>query len=226
MSVEPQQDRPPIEESATEPPSPPAAPVGYSLVIPPGWIRIPLRRKRELEAAVRKLVAEACGRLPAGFPRDRVTPYRLELERRLRKGVAQAKKGAGLDLYLPFEQQSGTLIAASFVVAEISVGDGRSDQAAMLARMSMDGGTGAFSSATVAGSAGSRREIMLPADPNDSAGLATRRVDYAVPVPKDAYRWVTVAFSTVGGGSPDDELADAAVELFDAIMTTFRWSRE
>ncbi|MBT2398712.1 hypothetical protein [Streptomyces sp. ISL-100] len=218
MSAEPQQKSPPYEELP--------APVGYSLVLPPGWIRIPLRRKRELEAAVTRLVDDACARLPGNFPRDRVTPYRLELERRLRKGVTQASKGAGLDLYLPFEQQSGTLIAASFVVAEISAGDGRSDPAAMLARMSMEGGRGAFRPKTVAGSSGTRRESVVAADPKDDAGLATRRVDYAVPVPKDPYRWVTVAFSTVGGGAPDDELADAAVELFDAIMTTFRWSRE
>jgi hypothetical protein len=36
---------------------------------------------------------------------------------------------------------------------------------------------------------------------------------------------VVVAFSTLGGGDPDDQYAKILVELFDAIMSTFRWCR-
>jgi hypothetical protein len=32
-----------------------------------------------------------------------------------------------------------------------------------------------------------------------------------------------VTFSTIGQGRPTDDLADLLVELFDAIMSTFRW---
>jgi hypothetical protein len=34
---------------------------------------------------------------------------------------------------------------------------------------------------------------------------------------------VLAAFSTFGGGDPDDGFAGLLVELFDAIISTFRW---
>lgn len=46
-----------------------------------------------------------------------------------------------------------------------------------------------------------------------------------IPVPADPGRWITVVFSTLGAGDPQGALADLFVELFDAMMTTFRWSR-
>jgi hypothetical protein len=53
----------------------------------------------------------------------------------------------------------------------------------------------------------------------------SRRVDYVLPVPADPDRWVVVSFSTLGSGDPNGELARLLVELFDAMMTTFRWRR-
>ncbi|MFJ6569835.1 hypothetical protein ACIQNU_20670 [Streptomyces sp. NPDC091292] len=44
-------------------------------------------------------------------------------------------------------------------------------------------------------------------------------------MPDDPGRWFVAAFSTVGGGDPRDDLADALVEWFDAVMATFRWRR-
>jgi hypothetical protein len=49
-------------------------------------------------------------------------------------------------------------------------------------------------------------------------------VDYAVPVPGAAARWLLVAFSTLGAGDPDDQVARMLVQLFDAMMSTFRWA--
>ena len=44
-------------------------------------------------------------------------------------------------------------------------------------------------------------------------------------VPEDDTRWVTVGFSTLADGDPKGAFADVLVELFDAVMTTFRWTR-
>jgi hypothetical protein len=60
----------------------------------------------------------------------------------------------------------------------------------------------------------------------EDAELASRRVDYVIPVPMDPNRWVILSFSTVGAGDPEDEIAEATTELFDAIMTTFRWREQ
>jgi hypothetical protein len=49
-------------------------------------------------------------------------------------------------------------------------------------------------------------------------------VDYVVAVPGDPDRYLAVAFSTFGGGDPDDAFARQLVELFDAMMSTWRWT--
>ncbi len=75
----------------------------------------------------------------------------------------------------------------------------------------------------VAGTVGTRTEHVEEADAEQGAEYASRRVDYVLPVPADPERWVVVTFSTLGAGDPTDEFAQLLVELFDAIMTTFRW---
>ena len=81
-----------------------------------------------------------------------------------------------------------------------------------------------LSSGEVDGALAVRRERIAPADPKRGAELASRRVDYLVSVPGDPSRWFVTAFSTIGAGDPRDDLANAMVEWFDALMTTFRWS--
>lgn len=146
--------------------------------------------------AVRAIVDDAFAGLPADTPPDRVGPYRRELERRLNNAVEEARRAETLDLYLPLERR---LLEAP----------GRAAQT---------------SSVEVDNVPGVRTERTAQAD-QDGSELASRRVAYVVPVPEDPGRWVSVVFSTVGAGRPDDELSDLFVELFDAMMSTFRWSR-
>ena len=80
------------------------------------------------------------------------------------------------------------------------------------------------SSGEVDGAMAVRRERVEPAAADRGAGMASRRVDYFLAVPGDPARWFVAAFSTVGAGDPRDDLADALVDWFDALMTTFRWS--
>jgi hypothetical protein len=62
-------------------------------------------------------------------------------------------------------------------------------------------------------------------DPERQMGIAatSRRVDYLVSVPGRPGRWLAVSF-TVLEPADDPVLAELLVELFDAVMTTFRWS--
>ncbi|MFF6875348.1 hypothetical protein ACFY9S_08510 [Streptomyces sp. NPDC012474] len=71
---------------------------------------------------------------------------------------------------------------------------------------------------------GVRTERTVAADAPGGGELGSRRVEYVVPVPGDQGRWVGVVFSALGAGDPEDEIADLFVELFDAMMSTFRWS--
>jgi hypothetical protein len=67
---------------------------------------------------------------------------------------------------------------------------------------------------------------VAPADPGQQAGYGSRRVDYLIPVPEHPRGMLVVAFSTIGDGDPEGDFAKLLVELFDAIMTTFRWTSD
>jgi hypothetical protein len=66
-------------------------------------------------------------------------------------------------------------------------------------------------------------ERITAPDPSHDTELPSRCVDYILSVPGDPGRWVLAAFYTFGGGDPDDGFAKLLVELFDAIISTFRW---
>ncbi|MDG9708059.1 hypothetical protein [Streptomyces sp. DH10] len=169
---------------------------------------------------MREIIESACKQLPKNFPKDLVTRYRLEVERRLSAGIKNARKSGGLDFYLPIADPGESPIAASFVVGEIST---EGDPGRFLGAMTSTGG---YEPVDVDQAPGARREVVIDADTQEGIELASRRVDYVVAVPGDRGKWLTISFSTMGGGDPCDELSDATVSLFDAIVTTFRWSSE
>lgn len=209
-------------------------PNGYRLLLPSDWVQIPLRHTKAEEAA-RRIATDAMGRVPADVPRDKLTPLRLELEGRLRTAIADAQRARALDLYLPMRLAGEVNLGASIVVSQTRLpqpvaSDGlpapASDPAEIAVRlMSRREGTDLdLASGEIDGALAVRRECVMPADTGRGVELASRRVDYLVSVPGDARQWFLAAFSTVGAGNPHDELAEALVEWFDALMGTFRWS--
>lgn len=207
--------------------SPDSRPTGYTVVLPPGWHQIPVREGTR--DAIRKIVDKTFAHPPEGVPRDRVTPYRLELERRLSDAAGQARRQGGVHLYLPVTMRHGAPMAASFVVSEGSLGSmegiGPEMVVSSLAAEDAAAGGGGNRTVTVDGAPGVRMERTAPADPGNGIEYGSRRVDYVIPVPDEQDRWLVVAFSTLGGGDPDDEYARILADLFDAIMSTFRWTR-
>ncbi|MCT9139501.1 hypothetical protein [Streptomyces violarus] len=205
-----------------------ASVTGYRLILPDDWTQIPLRHGTE--EAVRRILDEAFSSIPPGSPEDKIGPYKHELERRFRAAVRRAQEGKALDLYLPVRSMSNANLGASIVVSE-SFLPGRREQAAhseptdvAMQLLSSDGAENAdLSSGELDGALAVRREHIADAD--RGAALGSRHVEYVVSVPDDPDRWFAAAFSTVGGGDPRDELADALVEWFDAVMATLRWRR-
>ena len=67
-----------------------------------------------------------------------------------------------------------------------------------------------------------RRERSVPRDGDDTVDSV--RVEYFTAVPGQARAWIMVSFSSAGQpiAGPDGE-GNMLVELFDAIMTTWRW---
>jgi hypothetical protein len=200
----------------------PSGATGYTLVLPPPWRQIPVRYGTP--KAIRQISGEAFRHLPRHISRDKVTPYRIELERRLTSAADQARRHGGTDLYLPVDLARGTLLAASFVASEGWLGAAGELRASdIVSRLAAEDAGSAR--VTVDGAAGVRTEHISPADPPAEPGRGSRRVDYVLPVPGAGGRWLVFAFSALGAGDPGDKFADLLVELFDAIMSTFRWTR-
>ncbi|AZM57820.1 hypothetical protein DMA15_21335 [Streptomyces sp. WAC 01529] len=199
--------------------------------MPDQWAQIPLRQGTE--EAVRRILDDAFARIPADAPQDRIGPYKRELERRFRSSVADAQKSKALDLYLPVKPMGGVSVGASILVSESVVprrpGEPRTESEpteVAVQLLSRDGVENAdLSSGEIDDALAVRREHVVEAAPAKGAELASRRVEYILSVPGDPDRWFVAAFSTVGGGDPRDELAEALVEWFDAVMANFRWTR-
>lgn len=207
---------------------------GYTLVLPDGWRQIPIQHGTK--AAIRGITDEVIRRFPKGVSRDRMTPHRIEIERRLSDVAKRTRSTGGIDLYLPIEYTHGVTITASFVVSQVALpaparefpgGESAeretADSAQVVAYLTSEGNA---SPVTVAGVAAARTESVAPSDPADEIPFGSRRVDYMIPLPGHITRWLVVTFSTIGDGDPEGEFAKLLVELFDAIMLTFRWSRE
>ena len=195
---------------------------GYQIVLPPGWQRIPARRGTDEK--IRQILDRAIGALPAGVPQDRLAAYRKEAEQRLRTAVGQARSKGALDVFLPVAPRGGVHIPASFVVSEGSLGAADpADPMQIVAYLATTGDE--HQPVTVGGTAGVRVEHTAGPEASQQVEYGSRRVDYIVPVPGEQDRWLVIAFSTFGSGDPDDHVSSLLVELFDAMMATFRWTR-
>ncbi|MFD4574892.1 hypothetical protein ACFWNK_20540 [Streptomyces sp. NPDC058417] len=162
--------------------------------------------------------------LPAGFPKDDIPAARMRLTKELRRTVRQARRADGLTLYLPVERMYGVLVPASFVAsAPLSAPrDGITPEAVLrdLAKDAEDA-----SVRELDGTAAVRTSCTLPADPEREIAVPSRRVQYTVPIPDSApAAWLTFTFSALIAADMEIEFTEILVELFDAVMTTFRWS--
>ncbi|HEX3614372.1 MAG TPA: hypothetical protein VHU88_21985 [Sporichthyaceae bacterium] len=188
-----------------------AAEVGYRIVLPPGWARIPLRSgtAEAIEAVLNAVAPE-----PSSVPADR----RTDAAEAIRKAAAAARDGNGVDLYLPVVARYGRPMAESFVVAEVAFGSlDPLDPAVLLARRAAAPDTERL---ILDGVVCSRTESGHPADPARGAAAASRRVGYVLPVPDEPDRWILITFSAL-----EDDLTSDLIQLFNAVIATFRWTR-
>ena len=210
----------PVQEGDT-----PVRPTGYRLILPPGWVGIPLRKGTA--EALEKLVFVHLKELPPDVPKDQGMKYRLAVRRDVEEQIAKARAAGGLDLYLPIGPRYGTLLAASFLVTEVQVvdADGHIQPDLVLERLSSGNGNGVATEVLeLAGTTTVRREYVQPPAPDRAVHVPSRHIEYALPVPQDPMRYLAVSFSTIGDGNPESDFTQALGELFDAVMTTFRWT--
>ncbi|MEV0599480.1 hypothetical protein AB0I82_09295 [Streptomyces sp. NPDC050315] len=198
---------------------------GYTILMPPGWDRIPLRSKSETQDAIKGIVNHAVTYLDPATPKDKVTQARLELHNRLNRAVADARRRNGVDIYLPVEPIHGFVAPASFLVSKVSPGlAAQSSPSAIMSHLTKD--FGPSEDITLDDVPGVRCQRSVPANPKNEDSVPSRQVNYVVPVPApgEVDEWLIVSFTTLTPEGTPQEFLEILTELFDAVMTTFRWS--
>ena len=200
---------------------------GYRLVLPPGWVQVPVRDSGP--GTAHEVISAAFRKPPEGIPRDAFTSARIELERRLEKMIRKAKQEGGVELFLACGQAYANPVPASFLIAEGSLGSATDDPLAVVTAIAegaaADGGKPGELRALDGAPASRVERAAAPRGDDDRPSL---RVEYTVPVPRPAsgstQRWMVITFSTLGDGDPCGEYAATLTDLFDAIMSTLRWT--
>lgn len=201
----------------------PASASGYTVVLPPGWSRIDARGPAGIAQLDRDL-DEATKHLP----RDTYGPAITAIRRDAHQMLESARQAGAMDLYLPLSGMHGQPVPASFVVRTFRFPEPppmrpdatATEQALTIATglaTRMPGGEVVQIPAGVA----IRAEAAVPATPERQ--VASQRVDYYLAIPGEPLDWVVASCSVLEIEQAPD-LAGILVDLFDAIMTTWRWS--
>jgi hypothetical protein len=182
----------------------------FGLITPEDWYRIPLQPLERREASVSALMK----RQFAGVD-DQPVLRRQSEEQLLGAAEAGADRG-GVVLYLSFLEAAGIPLSASLLISQLHQRFDSLDAVAALA------GKGEVTPVRLpaAGRAARRRRSERT---RESRRLGTEFedtiVEYFVPVP-DRDEVLMLTFST-----PLEPIADAMVELFDAVAGTLRWRK-
>ncbi|CAM5386590.1 MULTISPECIES: hypothetical protein [Streptomyces] len=202
------------------------SPRGFNLVPPPGWDVIPLRvgTREAMDRIVRKAVAQ----LPPGFPKDDIPKARLKLTREMKKVVRRAGAKGGMTLYLPTEPLHGIVLPASIVASEpIEIPRVRPNSGPEAVLAALASVTPGVETRELDGVAALRSERDIPGNGDEGVDVAHRQVEYFVPIPDSIPdRYLTFSFSALIAPGSDPPFYDTLVELFDAVMGTFRWAYE
>lgn len=195
------------------------------IVLPPPWTRIPLRAGTE--AVVDGIVERVAATTPKHVPPDQVGPRKRELSRALLQRAGELREKGGIDLYIPLDTIRGFSVRTSFSVSEnLPPGADPAEWADVLAVLAEESGSERVVTAGDARSGAPatewvRRERVVPGDAERDPAIL---VDYTTALPGAEHVWLVASFSVVGSDVEDPEgTARPFVELFDAIMTTWRW---
>ncbi|NHC47483.1 hypothetical protein [Motilibacter aurantiacus] len=203
-------------------------PTGYDIVLPPAWWHVPLGSGRH--ASVAALIRHQVRR----SPKEAAALLRGGLRRELAGIVERAAHSGASDLYLSLGVEQGIPLAASLVVQRLPGATGITGNSLELVERVIVQSGGTTRPLRVGrgrglGVAGRRVEMhVLPESvldggraPLDASTLpqsCTTHLDVFIPVPQSA-DLLLLAFST-----PVPALADAFVDLFEAMAQSLTWT--
>ncbi|MFG3171538.1 hypothetical protein [Streptomyces sp. NPDC048200] len=198
-----------------------APPADYQLLLPEGWFRLsidPERRERSVDALLERQFDGI----------DNAPHIRREVRGALLEQATAAFQDGGIELYISLQQAGPLTIPASLLVTLVPMPSGvRMPTVQELARSLSD--ENPEREVTVvelaAGTAVRVRRLMggpdhpAPAGASGDAGQTLPSVtsDYQLPVP------ATEAHLLLTFSSPLVQIADAMLELFDAVAGSLKW---
>jgi hypothetical protein len=177
-----------------------AAPRDFVLLLPPGWIRIPIDGREGARAT-----ALATAKV-SDLPEPQRSAAREKLARIIKTGLREARQGGGIDVLMSVTEVQGVPIAASCLVSYVDEGGVPVPLDLLAEDLSTDGGDARL--VTIAGRSAVRYRHVEP---------PLTRLDYMMTLPGKT-GLLTFAYST-----QVEMLADALVGLFDAMMESLRW---
>jgi hypothetical protein len=178
----------------------PGPPRDFALLLPPGWIRLPIDGREGARAA-----ALATARV-SDLPEPQRSAVREKLMKIFKTALRQAKQAGGIDVMMSLAEAKGVPIAASCLVSYVDEGGAPVPLDLLAGDLAEEGGQ--VSLVQVAGRTAVRNRHVDP---------PLTRLDYMMTMPGKP-GMLTFAFST-----PVEPLADALVGLFDAMMDSLRW---
>lgn len=196
----------------------------YRVLLPAPWEQVPLDER--MPGRVREIVDASVARLPASVPPDQVAPTRHRIERELTTQLTAARDNGGVDFFLPTDLMHGVQLNATFVVALITPDASAEPELVPRVMASLLAREGA-KPVSIDDTVWVRTESVQSRSADDVVGedVAVRRVQYRTALPDDPRRWVVVTYTGVGDGDPHSDASAIVVDLFDAIMTTWRWQQ-
>ncbi|MFE1285537.1 hypothetical protein [Streptomyces sp. NPDC058751] len=178
------------------------------MITPEDWYRIPLRSREQREASVGALIR----RRFAGV--DDQPVLRRQAEEQLKGAALAGFDQGGVVLYLSFLEAAGIPLSASLLVSRVHR---RFDSLDAIAALAGQGEVAPVTLPAVGRAARRRRTERTRESRKLGSEFDDTIVEYFVPAPRND-ETLMLTFST-----PMEPIADAMVELFDAIAGTLRW---
>ncbi|MFD8811177.1 hypothetical protein ACFV23_06750 [Streptomyces sp. NPDC059627] len=197
-----------------------ASPADYRLLLPDGWFRVridPQGRERSIDALVDRKFEGV----------DNAPHLKRQLRDELLAQAIAAYRDGGIELYLSLQQAGPLTIPASLLITLVRPAPGTAlpDPTELTRRLSADMDAETTVVELAAGTAVRVRRVTGQPNTPPPAGAPGRAdevlpsvtVDYQLPVPGTAAQ-LLLTFST-----PLLQIADAMVELFDAVAGSLTW---
>ncbi|CAL9536768.1 hypothetical protein SUDANB2_04147 [Streptomyces sp. enrichment culture] len=196
-----------------------APPTDYRLLLPEGWFRVriePELRERSVDALINRQFEGV----------DNAPHLKQQLRDSLLSQAAAAFRDGGIELYLSLQKAGAVTIPASLLVTFLPPKRGGQPTAQdIAAHLSADEDLEVSVVDVSSGPAVRTRRRTgqseqpvpsnMPGSPDQALPSVT--LDYQLPVPA-ADAWLLLTFST-----PLVQIADAMVELFDAVAASLTW---